>query len=94
MLRFQVTPILSKIVNLDLQLVKQPVRTYQDRINELDRRLDVRPKDEEINITPPPGVGLYVYNRNPRNLERLSIANKSHGWNMDNEGRTFWHKFV
>lgn len=94
MLRLQVTPILSKIVNIDSQLVKQPVRTYRTRINQGARKFDVRPKDDEIKVTPPPGVARYVFNRNPRNLERLSIANKGDGWFMDNKGKSFWHKLV
>lgn len=93
MLRFQVTRIFSKLVDLDSQIVKQPIRTYRKATYECERARDVKPKDE-VELTPPPGVGQFVYNRNPRNLERLSIANKGHGWVMDNDGRTFWHKFV
>lgn len=34
----------------------------------------------------------YVYNRNPRNLEKLRIAYKPAGYHLENPGREFWHK--
>lgn len=34
------------------------------------------------------------YNRNPRNLERLRIANKPIGYHLEAPGREFWHKYV
>lgn len=34
----------------------------------------------------------YVYNRNPRNLEKLRIAYKPAGYHLDKPGREFWHK--
>jgi len=36
----------------------------------------------------------YVYNRNPRNLEKLRIAYKPAGYHLEKPGREFWHKFV
>lgn len=34
----------------------------------------------------------YVYNRNPRNLEKLRIAYKPAGYHLEKPGREFWHK--
>lgn len=34
----------------------------------------------------------YLVNRNPRNLEKLSIAYKPDGYHLDNPGRKFWNK--
>uniref|UniRef100_A0A224XY95 Large ribosomal subunit protein uL18m n=1 Tax=Panstrongylus lignarius TaxID=156445 RepID=A0A224XY95_9HEMI len=34
----------------------------------------------------------YVYNRNPRNLEKLCIAYKPDGWHLEKPGRSYWHK--
>lgn len=34
----------------------------------------------------------YVYNRNPRNLEKLRIAYKPAGYHLDVPDREFWHK--
>ncbi|KAK7870941.1 hypothetical protein R5R35_012161 [Gryllus longicercus] len=33
-----------------------------------------------------------VYNRNPRNLERMRIAYKPTGFHLEAPGREFWHK--
>lgn len=41
-------------------------------------------------ILPP---GQYVYNRNPRNLEKLRIAYKPAGYHLEKPGREFWHKY-
>lgn len=35
----------------------------------------------------------YVFNRNPRNLEKLRIAYKPSGYHLDQPGRSFWHKY-
>lgn len=34
----------------------------------------------------------YMFNRNPRNLEMMKIANRSTGYSLDQPGRCFWHK--
>ncbi|XP_073971004.1 mitochondrial ribosomal protein L18 [Rhodnius prolixus] len=34
----------------------------------------------------------YVYNRNPRNLEKLCIAYKPDGWHLEKPGRSYWHR--
>lgn len=40
----------------------------------------------DFNISP------VLYNRNPRNLERLRIALKPRGYGLDVPGRNYWHK--
>lgn len=35
----------------------------------------------------------YKINRNPRNLERLTIGYKPSGYHLEKPGRSFWHKF-
>jgi hypothetical protein len=35
-----------------------------------------------------------VANRNPRNLEKLRIAERITGWDLDKEGRSFWNKYM
>jgi len=37
-------------------------------------------------------VPKFVNNRNPRNLEKLRIADKPQGWELDQEGRSYWNK--
>lgn len=37
-------------------------------------------------------LSQYVYNRNPRNLEKLRIAYKPAGYHLDVQDREFWHK--
>lgn len=39
-----------------------------------------------------PPYAQFVYNRNPRNLEKLRIAYKPAGYHLDKPGREFWHK--
>lgn len=39
-----------------------------------------------------PGHAQFVYNRNPRNLEKLRIAYKPAGYHLEKPGREFWHK--
>ncbi|KAL5242197.1 hypothetical protein ACI65C_009607 [Semiaphis heraclei] len=39
-----------------------------------------------------PGHAPFVYNRNPRNLEKLRIAYKPAGYHLEKPGREFWHK--
>merc|ERR1712137_902826 len=39
-------------------------------------------------------VNLFVYNRNPRNLERLRIAPKLQGYALDNKPTNFWNRLV
>jgi large subunit ribosomal protein L18 len=39
-----------------------------------------------------PSYAQFVYNRNPRNLEKLRIAYKPAGYHLDKPGREFWHK--
>lgn len=34
----------------------------------------------------------YVFNRNPRNLEKMRIAYKPAGYHLDKPGNEFWHK--
>lgn len=36
----------------------------------------------------------FLANRNPRNLERLTIARKPTGYHLDKPGKLFWHKVV
>ncbi|XP_060834178.1 large ribosomal subunit protein uL18m [Rhopalosiphum padi] len=38
------------------------------------------------------GHAQFVYNRNPRNLEKLRIAYKPAGYHLEKPGREFWHK--
>lgn len=38
-------------------------------------------------------LNQYVYNRNPRNLEKLRIAYKPAGYHLEKPGREFWHKY-
>jgi len=38
------------------------------------------------------GHSQFVYNRNPRNLEKLRIAYKPAGYHLERPGREFWHK--
>lgn len=38
-------------------------------------------------------LSQYVYNRNPRNLEKLRIAYKPAGYHLEKPGREFWHKY-
>lgn len=38
------------------------------------------------------GHAEFVYNRNPRNLEKLRIAYKPAGYHLEKPGREFWHK--
>ncbi|OXA62374.1 39S ribosomal protein L18, mitochondrial [Folsomia candida] len=35
-----------------------------------------------------------VSNRNPRNLEKLRIAEKISGWDLEKEGRSYWNKLT
>lgn len=39
-----------------------------------------------------PPYGQYVFNRNPRNLEKMRIAYKPAGYHLEKPGREFWHK--
>ncbi|CAB0008457.1 unnamed protein product [Nesidiocoris tenuis] len=34
----------------------------------------------------------YVLNRNPRSLEKICIAYKPAGWELETPGRNYWHK--
>jgi hypothetical protein len=34
----------------------------------------------------------FANNRNPRNLERLRIAEKADGWDLEMPGKSFWNK--
>ncbi|XP_004533791.1 39S ribosomal protein L18, mitochondrial [Ceratitis capitata] len=46
-------------------------------------------KIKEINQ---PSGEQVLFNRNPRNLERLRIAHKPTGYFLEKPGRSFWHK--
>lgn len=35
----------------------------------------------------------YLTNRNPRNLEKMRIAYKPSGYQLEQPGRNFWHKY-
>lgn len=35
-----------------------------------------------------------VYNRNPRNLEQLTIGYRPSGWHLEKPGREYWNKVV
>lgn len=68
----------------------QPVRTWRTRygnVHSLTVKYEVKPV-----VDPPAGVERYVYNRNPRNLERLAIAHRNAGWSLDKPNRTYYHK--
>ncbi|XP_014256129.1 39S ribosomal protein L18, mitochondrial [Cimex lectularius] len=39
-------------------------------------------------------VGEFVFNRNPRSLEKLRIAFKPKGWHLEKPGKSFWHKLT
>jgi len=39
-------------------------------------------------------IPVNVSNRNPRNLEKLRIAEKISGWDLDKEGRSYWNKLT
>ncbi|XP_068086642.1 large ribosomal subunit protein uL18m isoform X1 [Anabrus simplex] len=39
-------------------------------------------------------VNPFVYNHNPRNLERLRVAYKPAGYHLEAKGREFWHKLL
>ena len=36
----------------------------------------------------------FVHNRNPRNLEKLTIGYKPNGWHLEKPGRSYWHKLT
>lgn len=40
----------------------------------------------------PAADGIFVHNRNPRNLEMMKIAYKPGGYHLERPGRNFWHK--
>lgn len=47
----------------------------------------------KIQLTRAPKDGeTYLINRNPRNLEKMRIAHKPNGYELDTPGRCFWHK--
>lgn len=39
-------------------------------------------------------VGPVLYNRNPRNLERLRIASKLQGFPLDARPKNYWHRYA
>jgi len=39
-------------------------------------------------------TGKYLYNRNPRNLEKLRIAFNNDGFHLEKQGKSFYHKLV
>ncbi|XP_077298510.1 mitochondrial ribosomal protein L18 [Arctopsyche grandis] len=44
--------------------------------------------------SPAVSVAPVVFNRNPRNLEKLRIGYRPDGYHLDERGRSFWHKLV
>lgn len=48
--------------------------------------------DASVAAESPPVHAQFVYNRNPRNLEKLRIAYKPAGYHLEKPGREFWHK--
>ncbi|XP_020805938.1 39S ribosomal protein L18, mitochondrial [Drosophila serrata] len=42
-------------------------------------------------LTTPETSAKFVFNRNPRNLERLRIAYKPGGYHLEKPGRSYWH---
>lgn len=47
-----------------------------------------------LNAAKPDPDGLFMHNRNPRNLEMMKIAYKPYGYHLERPGRCFWHKWV
>lgn len=36
--------------------------------------------------------GSYIFNRNPKNLEKMNVAYNNQGFHLENPGRSYWHK--
>lgn len=70
----------------------QSVRKYRT-IHHKSKTLNLTPKvHNEVNVFP--GGRFNVFNKNPRNLERLRIEYKNEGWPLEKENNTYWHKLV
>ena len=50
-------------------------------------------KKEASNYGSNNSISPFIYNRNPRNLERLRIAQKPSGFAMDNKPMNYWHRY-
>lgn len=88
----QFTRTTSKLLNIKYELNIQQVRTWKTHWGTF-HSLTVKPEITP-DVEPPSGVSMYVYNRNPRNLEKLAIAHKNEGWKLEKDGRTYYHKLV
>lgn len=88
---------IGRVTNIQLlhfkkQCSVQPVR-FLRKIDKSIAKLTVHYPTEPL-VRAPVGVTDYVYNRNPRNLERLALAYKNEGWPLEKPGKTFYHRFV
>ncbi|CAG0882727.1 unnamed protein product [Darwinula stevensoni] len=73
----------SRYLTLLLRLTKNVTRPQVARVSQTTREFT-----ENDNISP------MVVNRNPRNLERLRIAQKPRGWQLEADHKEFWHRLV
>lgn len=81
-----------QLLNLKKQYSVQPVR-FLRKIDKSIAKLTVQYPIEPL-VRAPVGASDYVYNRNPRNLERLALAYRNEGWALEKRGKTFYHRFV
>lgn len=82
----------ASILKLPANILHQSVREYRT-IHHRSKVLNVTPKVYQ-DVKAPPGVRYNVFNRNPRNLERLRIEFKNEGWELEKINNTYWHKLV
>ncbi|XP_065207834.1 large ribosomal subunit protein uL18m-like isoform X2 [Planococcus citri] len=68
------------------------VREYRT-IYQRSKLLNITPKVYP-DVKAPPGVKYNIFNRNPRNLERLRIEYKNEGWVLEKTKHTYWHRLV
>lgn len=40
----------------------------------------------------PAADGIFVHNRNPRNLEMMKIAYKPDGYHLEKPDKSYWHR--
>ena len=63
------------------------------RITRLPSELQVHQEEiDENKMGPNDTVPINLINRNPRNLEQLSIEQKPLGWALEATHKTFWNK--
>lgn len=58
--------------------------------NIINSKIIIRYNSTSYENSPP--YAQIVFNRNPRNLEKLRIAYKPAGYHLEKPGREFWHK--